>query len=129
MSVRSLDATHALLTDWIQRLPHKSNKDAAIELLYTISIAKEYMVRLKTVGPDIVARLKPENVFLQFVYTTFDEETPEAEAVRNYLSVVHERVLNAITNGEEIKTDYLPTTLAASYKSVRTRTLKTTLAK
>lgn len=124
MSIKSLGATHALLTDWIQQ-SKRPNKETAIELLYMISIAKEYMKRLKTVGPDVVAQLKSETPFLQYVYMTFREESPEAAAVRDYFSTVHERVLEAITNGENIESNYLPTTLAASYKSVHTRTLRT----
>lgn len=122
MSVNSLDATHALLMDWIQK--HTSNKSTAIELLYMISIAKEYLKRLKTVGPDVVTQLKPENEFLQYIYMTFRKETPEAASVRDYFSTIHERVLNTITNGEDIKYNYLPTTIAASYKTVYTRTFR-----
>lgn len=127
MSVKSLHATHALLVDWVQQSKRPS-KETAIELLYMISIAKEYMKRLKTVGPDVVTQLKSETPFLQYIYTTFREESPESIAVRDYFSTIHERVLAAITNGENIELNYLSTTLASSYKSVHTRTLRTKIS-
>ena len=62
MSVSSLDATHALLSDIT-----KTSKPPIIELLYKLGIAKEYLKRLPIVGPDTVAKLKPEDMFLQYI--------------------------------------------------------------
>ena len=63
MSVSSLDATHALLSDIT-----KTSKPPIIELLYKLGIAKEYLKRLPIVGPDTVAKLKPEDMFRALMF-------------------------------------------------------------
>jgi hypothetical protein len=103
---QSLAAVHALLRDWLHReasnIAGKPNpgKMLAVELLYVISIAKEYLRRLP--WNDAVARLKNEHVFLQFIYTVFTTETPTTKTVNDYFSAIHEQVVSALMDGRDI---------------------------
>lgn len=124
MQSDTLNAVNAMLSDHLEKIHDFPPMIKAMDVLYLISLAAEYLKHVQNETPDVATRLKGEIVFLQAIYSNFNRPSTEIINILKYFEQIHKKLLDAVIHARSdatytITNSFVKRTIAGAFKRFR----------
>lgn len=124
MQTNTINAVNAMLSDHITKDDRIPPIIIAMDVLYLVSLAAEYLKHIQHEIPNAATRLKGEILFLRMIYDNFNQPSIEIIHILKYFEQIHQKILDAVIRARSEKSynitlPFIKKTINTAFKKYR----------